>query len=428
MNSSVLSTSVGNAGTVAPTVAWWAPPDQLDRRARRVLIVLAFASLPVGYLNTLLTQTVSFAADEFHATDTAQGFSLAAVRGGVLISLVVVGLADRHGRRLVALLTLASAPIVCALGALAPNLVVLTATQIVGRPLAISLGLVIVIIATEEMPKGSRAYAVSLLSISAAVGAGACLVVLPLADLGKRGWRLVYVAPLLFLALVPIVARHLPESRRYQAPHPNAEFKGHGRRFWLLAISGLLTNLLVAPASGFQNRYLKKVRGFSAKRVALFSLVTNSPGGLGVVVGGRLADNHGRRIVAAVGLAGGSIATVAVFSVGGAWMWVWSTAGALLGALAVPALGVYSAELFPTGLRGRANAAITVVSLAGSAVGLVLTGALVHDTGGYGPVMAGLAIGPLIVVILVLVLYPETARIELEDINPEDRVEEAPTT
>ena len=41
--------------------------------------------------------------------------------------------------------------------------------------------------------------------------------------------------------------------------HPNAEFKGHGRRFWLLAISGLLTNLLVAPASGFQNRYLKKV-------------------------------------------------------------------------------------------------------------------------------------------------------------------------
>ena len=424
MTRSVLSTGVGNAATLP----WWAPPEPLDTRARRVLIVLALASLPVGYLNTLLTQTITFAADEFQASDTAQGFSLAAVRGGVLIALVVVGLADRHGRRLVALISLATAPVVSALGAIAPNLVALTATQIVGRPLAISLGLVIVIIAIEEMPKGSRAYAVSLLSISTAVGAGACLVVLPLSDLGVRGWRLVYVAPLVFLILVPVIARHLPESRRYEAPHPDATFKGHGRRFWLLAVSGLLTNLLVAPASGFQNRYLKKVRGFSARRVALFSLVTNTPGGLGVVVGGRLADNHGRRTVAAVGLVGGSLATVLVFSVGGAWMWAWSTVGALVGALAVPALGVYAAELFPTGLRGRANAAITVLSLAGSAVGLVLAGAKVHDTGGYGPVMAVLAIGPLLVAILVLALYPETARVELEDINPEDRVEGAPAT
>lgn len=412
----------------AATVRWWAPPDQLDTRARRVLFVLALASLPVGYLNTLLTQTIAFAADEFRASDASQGYSLAAVRGGILISLVVVGLADRHGRRLVALITSASAPVVCALGAVAPNLVLLTATQIVGRPLAISLGLVIVIIATEEMPKGSRAYAISLLSISTAVGAGACLLVLPFSDLGLRGWRLVYVAPLVFLALVPVLARHLPESRRYEAPHPEVTFKGHGRRFWLLAVSGLLTNLLVAPASGFQNRYLKKVRGFSARRVSLFALVTNTPGGLGVVVGGRLADNHGRRTVAAVGLVGGSLATVAVFSVGGAWMWLWSSVGAVVGALAVPALGVYAAELFPTGLRGRANAAITVLSLAGSGVGLLLAGANVHDTGGYGPVMAVLAIGPLVVAVMVLALYPETARVELEDINPEDRVEEAPTT
>src|SRR5258705_5555412 len=105
-------------------------------------------------------------------------------------------------------------------------------------------------------------------------------------------------------------------------------------------MSGLLTNLLVAPASGFQNRYLKKIRHFSAKRVALFSLVTNTPGGLGVVVGGRLADNHGRRIVAAVGLAAGSLATVAGFAVGGAWAWVCAASGGPLRALPGPGLGV----------------------------------------------------------------------------------------
>ena len=412
-----------------PRAAWWAPPDQLDARGKKILALLVLASLPVGYLNTLLTQTIAFAADEFHATDAAQGYSLAAVRAGVLISLVVVSLADRRGRRIIAIASAASAPIACATGALAPNLMILTATQIVGRPLAISLGLVIAIIAAEEMPKGSRAYAISLVSIATAVGAGSCLMVLPIADLGLRGWRLVYVAPLLFLAIVPIMVKHLPESRRYDAPHARATVRGHGNRLALLAISGLLVNLLVAPASGFQNRYLKKARGFSARRVSLFSLTTNTPGGLGVVFGGRFADIHGRRRIAAIGLIGGTLATVGVFALSGAWMWIVGTMGAVVGAMAVPALGVYSAELFPTGLRGQANAVITVLSLSGSAIGLLLAGAHIHDRTGYAPIMTVLSIGPLVVAVLILLAYPETARRELEDLNPEDRLggEPAPT-
>ena len=57
-------------------------------------------------------------------------------------------------------------------------------------------------------------------------------------------------------------------------------------------------------------------------------------------------------------------------------MWLASTIGAIVGAAAVPALGVYSAELFPTSLRGQANAAITVLALIGSGVGLVAAGAM----------------------------------------------------
>ena len=34
--------------------------------------------------------------------------------------------------------------------------------------------------------------------------------------------------------------------------------------------------------------------------------------------------------------------------------------------------------------------------------------------------MAGLALGPLVVVILIIVAYPETKSLELETINPED--------
>ena len=46
---------------------------------------------------------------------------------------------------------------------------------------------------------------------------------------------------------------------------------------------------------------------------------------------------------------------------------------------------------------------------------------LILDQGtGYGWLMAGLAIGPLLVAVLVIVAYPETKALELETINPED--------
>ncbi len=184
----------------------------------------------------------------------------------------------------------------------------------------------------------------------------------------------------------------------------------------------MLLNLFVAPASAFQNRYLKNERGFSASRISLLTLLTNTPGGIGIIAGGRLADMRGRRIVGSVALFGGTICTVWFFFASGWTMWLASTIGAIVGAASVPALGVYSAELFPTSLRGRANAAITVLALIGSGIGLVAAGALSDRWDRFAPGMALLAVGPLIVCMLVLTLYPETAHRELEDINPEDAV------
>ncbi len=417
--------SLQTRGTTG-SVPWWAPPDRLDARASTALGVLCAVSLIVGYLNTLLTQTIAFAADEFGSSDRAQGVSLAIVRCGVVLALVIGGMADRQGRRRLILALAVASPIVAATGALVPSLAWLTASQTIARPLAMALGILVAVVVVEEMPAGSRAYAISLLAMATALGAGACVVALPLADIGIKGWRLVYVVPLLGLLLVPGVSRRLHESRRYEAPHADAKFSGHAGRFWLLAASGMLLNLFVAPASAFQNRYLKNERGFSASRISLLTLLTNTPGGIGIIAGGRLADMRGRRIVGSVALFGGTICTVWFFFASGWTMWLASTIGAIVGAAAVPALGVYSAELFPTSLRGRANAAITVLALIGSGIGLVAAGALSDRWERFAPGMALLAVGPLIVCMLVLTLYPETAHRELEDINPEDAVASTP--
>ena len=56
---------------------WWYPPQRPDARAATVLGLLATLSLVVGYHGTLLSRTMTFAADEFGAGSTAQGDALA---------------------------------------------------------------------------------------------------------------------------------------------------------------------------------------------------------------------------------------------------------------------------------------------------------------------------------------------------------------
>lgn len=400
---------------------WWAPPQRLDATSAHTLALLCSISVVGGYLGSLITQTITFAAEEFGSSDAAQGNTLAVLRAGVPIALVLVSLADRRGRRVMLVGTAAAGCVIAVTGAFAPNLVALGLSQTIARAFSTALGLLILIVAAEEMPAGSRAYAVSILAMTSALGSGVVLWALPLADVGERGWRVLYVIPLLGLPVVFAAGRLLPESRRFRAPHPEAGLAGHGARLWLLAAAAFLGALFVAPAAQLMNEFLRDERGFSAARISIFTAATNTPAVLGIVVGGRLADVRGRRIVGSVGWAVGTIFTVAMFLAAGWQMWGWSVVGAIVGAATIPALGVYGPELFPTSLRGRANGIVTVFLVAGSATGLVAAGQLSDHLGGLGPAMTILAAGPLVLAVLILVAFPETARRELEDLNPEDR-------
>jgi MFS family permease len=217
------------------------------------------------------------------------------------------------------------------------------------------------------------------------------------------------------------VARRLPESRRFACPHAEVAMPGHGRRLALLAGTAFLVALFASPAFQLQNDFLREQRGFSAARISLFTVVTSTPASIGIVLGGRLADVRGRRVVGAIGLVGGTLGIVAAYASTGWPLWAWTTAGAIVAGLVVPALGVYRPELFPTGLRGRASGIIEGVALSGSAIGLVLVGHLVDRWDGYEGPIALVALGPLVAAVLILVAFPETARRELEDLNPEDR-------
>ncbi|MFM9173226.1 MAG: hypothetical protein ACKOQU_10655, partial [Acidimicrobiaceae bacterium] len=73
------------------------PP--LTSRQRTILWLLALACVPATYANTLFTQTVAFAAQDFAISEQGQGIGAAIIRWGVVISLPLAALADRIGRR-----------------------------------------------------------------------------------------------------------------------------------------------------------------------------------------------------------------------------------------------------------------------------------------------------------------------------------------
>ncbi len=403
---------------------WWSPPDRLDATQVLVMGLLAAASMSAAFVNTLFTQTATFAAADFGVGDAEFGYAGAIVRAGIIFALPAAVLADRVGRRRVTIALAWLAPTLTLLGAAAPNFPALVATQTLGRPMGIALAFLVGVIAAEEMPRNSRAYAVSVLAMASGFGAGIAVASLGLADVAPGGWRLVYLVSAIWCLVAFDLMRRLPETRRFTAHEPTESARAPRlgrRRLIVLGAVAFIGNIFISPASFFQNSYLSDVRNYDARTIGLFSLVVGTPAGIGLLLGGRVADIKGRKPLIAVGLPLSTLAVVIAFSVAGPALWLFSLLAAVAGSMVFPALSVYRTELFPTGNRARAAGIITALALLGGIGGLVATGQLVDRGWAYGQVMAVMGVAQLVVTIIVYTSYPETAHRELEDLNPEDQ-------
>ena len=427
---------------------WWLFPDRLSVHQARTTATMALFSLVAGLLYGQLTQVLTFAsADIGDGTSGQQAAIFALVRIGAVLTAVAMFQADRFGRRRIALWSFGIAIALSAATALVPGLAALTVLQAISRNLAVAGLLAVDTICVEELPAGSRAMAAGLGAMAYGLGTGVVVVALPLADISDWGWRLVFALSLITVPLVLSGARTLKESGRFRLlgagpdddaaplvepslieptpfestpvePIPVESTRIRGSRFVLLAALFLLLNLFIAPFSQLQNDYLRADRGFDGLTITIFTVLTGTPAGLGVLVGGRIADTRGRRWALVPGLIALGVFTAVFFAVSGAAMWVSALVAAVLGTLTVAPLGVLAPELFPTARRGGARGALNVLAVTGSVIGLLLAGIGV-DANGYGPTFALLALGPLVAAGLAFAV-PETRGRELEDLNRAD--------
>ncbi len=407
---------------IVPPVAFTA--EQASRVA-----ALAVVAVFANFCGALLTQNGDAVTTTFDESDQALGLALAIARAGVLVSLVVLALADRLGRRRLILASLAGACAANALAGLAPSFEVFTGAQLLTRAFVNACLIVAGIATVEEAPEGARAFAAAMFALALGVGVGLSVAFLPLADLDDYGWRISFLASAAAVLLLPVIARQLLETHRYTSVVRRSVRRGrvgavfvaaYRSRFLLLAVVAFITNIFTAPSSQLTNRYLTRAHDFSNSDVALFRTVTAGvPGVVGVLVAGRLAESHGRRPVAVLGLLLATAFQMTFFLASDdVLLWVAPTIAIVAAASAALALGTLDAELFPTEVRGTSNGMILVAGVAGSATGLVLATQLQDVMGGLGAGIAICGVPTLIAAVLLVPRLPETVARELDDVSP----------
>jgi MFS family permease len=405
-----------------------APPADFDRVQGTLLATVCAVAAVATFGGSLLSQNVDYVGRSFGASDRALGATLAFSRTGILIALVATALADRRGRRRLLLISFAGVCVANAVAALAPNLAVFTVGQVLMRGFVNTALTVATVAAIEEAPEGARAYSLALLGLAGGFGYAVGVTLLPVADLADEAWRASFALSAASVVFLPGFARHLAETTRYTNLAARGAERGrigevfderYGGRFGVLVAATFLFGLFAASSSQFTNRYLARDRGFSGFDITVLRAVTQGlPGVAGIVIGGRLAETRGRRPVAAVALFLGTLAQMGFFLVGGPAMWLASAVAIALAGVAAPALGAFSGELFPTEIRGTANAFLLVAGVLGSALGLVMSGIL-SDSWGLGPAIAVLGI-PSALACGLLLRLPEPAAHTLEEVSPSE--------
>ncbi len=383
--------------------------------------------LVAGYQGSIVTQAISFVVDDFGSSKAQQGRALAAIRADVIITLVLVRLADRVGRRRMLLVCAVAAPLLTACTAAAPSLTVFACTQIIARAFVTATAVLVSVMGVEQMAARNRGWASSVLVAAAAIGSSLLFIPVYFADSSPGFWRVMFLPPLIGIGAALIAFRHIHETTRFKALEARRHAGGSDDSFRdfrsRLAVIGawlILMGVFTTPARQYMNDFLREERSFTSQQVSAFGVLTNIPGMLGVLLGGALSDRRGRRRIVGIGLLGYGTASGLMYLSHGSLLWAAAMAGSLFGAIALPGLAILVPELFPTSLRSQASGMSTGFNRIGSAIGLFTAG-FVADRFSVGPTLAVMSASVIVGALIVMFAVPEPAGRELETLNPGDR-------
>lgn len=422
----------------APQNPWWIMPllgrvPDIAPRHVSMLGTVSLALLFENYDQAMLTACARQIAESFGLLESDLAALFWRVQAGSLVAFFLVPFADRLGRRRVFLGSILILSIATFLSAFARDVDEFIALQMIARMFMVTCSATAFVLVTEEFPAEHRGWGIGILGALAATGYGLALVIFSGVDVMPFGWRAMYAAGLLPLALLPRFRRQVPETRRFEAHRLTLE--GSALRGWwrpllglarehpmrLLAV-GLIGSLHAGAQStafSFAAYFVQTEHGWSPGQYSAMAIAAGTFGIVGHPWTGRVADARGRRVVGFTLMGSFPLFAVA-FYLGPDFLlplvWI-PMIFALTGSSTI--CRALSTELFPTSHRGSASGFLQLAEALGRVGGLGIVDWGVPHGGSSIPWILGVSLLSLVAAFLVL-LVPETGRRELEEINDPD--------
>jgi MFS family permease len=423
---------------------WWIPPflgrvpPEITPAQLRLVGVIALALLFENYDLSMLGSAIKYIREDFGLPQSEVGRLTAWVRLGAVPAIFVIPFIDRLGRRRVFLTAVVGMSVGTLATAFVQDAWQFVAVQMVSRTFLITASATAFVIVSEELPAARRGWGVGMLGALGAFGFGLGAALFAAIESLPFGWRFLYAVGVVPLLLVPRFRREVRETDRFTRAQSAASDGAHGAGSWLTPVLGIvrdhpgralgvaLVGALAAGghASGFQlmGDYLLTNRGWEPWEYSTLFILGGLFGIVGNPAAGRFGDRYGRRVVGFAALAVFPLFMFAFYR-GAGWLipaaWI-PAVFALSGGNTV--IRAISTELFPTSSRGTATGWLMLVETGGAALALATLTRLTPAGESVAPVvtlLTTLTLGAAVVVMLL----PETANRELEQISEERKPE-----
>ena len=388
------------------------PPDQFSPRDRRIVLLMALAAYVQGFAQAQATNTLPFARISLGLSAGEMSQILAITRVGSVLALAFSFYGDRNGRRRPFLAAFTLLVLANVATALAPNPTIYTALQGIVRMTATAVGVLALVYLAEELAPRIRAYGIAIYGGAASFGAGTALFALPIAEAGREAWRYLFAATAVGVIFLPLLFSHLRESRAFRDTDRKANLFAalggkHFANFWVFALISLLAAAFSAVSLTFALERLVNELAIETNVAVAVMLIGGTAGGIGFLVGGRLADTWGRRPTTILGFTMSLAGGLGLYWFDGLPLITVAVAISSLGSFAaVPSLGAHRNELFPTSIRATAVVWLNTVGVLGSIAGLAI-GRIAIDEIGLTMTVTYLGAGMALSALLILLL-PET--------------------
>lgn len=392
-----------------------------------ILLMLAYQN----FSQTILGIAAPWIGKSFHLDDSGIARMFAWVSLASLGALVLARFIDLLGRRRMVLICLTAIPMFSVGAAISTSYAWFVAFEIALNA-AVGAGIsACIVMLAEELPIHERANGQSLGGLAGSFGGGMCVLLMPVIDGYAISWRWLLVLSAAGLALVPKLARMLPESERWQ--HTEALGITEKSRFYDVlhplyrrrAITIIVVTLLIAisqaAAQAFSYYHAVSDEKLTTAGASLMTVIGGGIGMVGFPLGAKVCERWGRVptvVVFGLLMIAGQLwyywARVPIFLTPMVWLAASFCVVTTSDSAATVGTNAAFTELFPTALRGTIMGWAAVMVAIGGVASNAIAASLAHATGGLASAIGYTALAGVPAAILFGFMIDETRGLSLE--------------